>query len=72
VAAVQLNRLWQLRHNTADPWPGGSKMIYKSGIFGDVSSAFMSLLKNFGVRTGIRTSEETQRGVHDYRVLSGP
>jgi len=59
-----------------DPWPGGSRLIYKSGIFGNVDSAFMGLLQNFGGSAGIRVSEEAQRGAHtgphEYLVLSGP
>jgi hypothetical protein len=60
------------RFLVTDPWPGGSRLIYTSGIFGNVDSAFMGLLQNFGGSTGIRTSAEAQRGAHQYRVLSGP
>lgn len=54
-----------------DPWPGGSRLMYTSGIFGTVDSAFMGILE-FTASGNIIQTPAGQRGVHDYRVLSGP
>jgi len=54
-----------------DPWPSGSKLTYTSGIFGDVDSAFMGLLK-YSSRWDLIFTPVGQRGGHDYWVLTGP
>ena len=50
-----------------DPWPGGSKLKYTSGIFGNVSSAFMGTLYFDGKRL-----TNVAHGSHDYVVIAGP
>ena len=54
-----------------DPWPGGSKLTYKSGIFGNVNSVFMGLLEfsNNALSTPVSASGQQ---AHDYLVLAGP
>ena len=56
-----------------DPWPGGSRLLYNSGIFGDVNCAFMGLL-DFSQRGRniIATSPASMLGAHRYMVLAGP
>jgi hypothetical protein len=54
-----------------DPWPGGSKLMYSSGIFGNIDSAFMGLLK-FDSNANSIFSPAGFRGAHDYLVLTGP
>ena len=67
---------------TIDPWPGGSAMNYRSGIFDSSEntptlSKFMGTLK-LGMRTGqwaifgeILATPENHMGAHDYFVLNG-
>jgi len=56
-----------------DPWPGGSRLTYTSGLFGDVKSAFMGILEYFPSSGQIRTpSEHTPHQSHDYIVIQGP
>jgi hypothetical protein len=52
-----------------DPWPGGSRCTYTSGIFGNVDSAFMGTLENFG---DIVKTPSGSLGVHKYILLTGP
>lgn len=54
----------------SDPWPGGSRLAYQSGIFGTVDSAFLGLLIYDSNKDQIRTF--AQRGWHEYIVLEGP
>jgi hypothetical protein len=54
-----------------DPWPGGCKLNYTSGIFGDVDSAFMGLL-TYDDRWSLIYTPPGQRGAHNYWVLTGP
>ncbi len=56
-----------------DPWPGGSRLTYTSGLLGDVNSAFMGILEYFPSFDQIRTpSEFTPHQAHDYIVIQGP
>ena len=55
-----------------DPWPGGSRLSYTSGIFGDVDSSFIGLLSVRSNNLGIFTSEFQPLAAHKYLVLSGP
>lgn len=56
-----------------DPWPGGSKLLYKSGIFGDVESLFMGRLKVFNQGRLIVASPTNNHGSrHNYVLLTGP
>jgi hypothetical protein len=52
-----------------DPWPGGSRVNYTSGIFGNRESAFMGRLTFDGFRLG---TPPFKLGAHDYLVLTGP
>jgi hypothetical protein len=54
----------------SDPWPGGSRLEYKSGIFGTVNSAFLGLMIYDSAIDQIRTYN--QKGRHNYIVLEGP
>ena len=54
-----------------DPWPGGSRLMYTSGILGNVDSAFMGRLKFDPAANSIFTPAGS-RGAHDYRVITGP
>lgn len=53
-----------------DPWPGGSRLMYTSGILGTVDTAFMSVLEKF--QGSVATSAAASRGAHNYTVLTGP
>jgi hypothetical protein len=54
-----------------DPWPGGSKLAYKSGIFGIVNCVFMGLLEFSN--NALSTPASASAGqAHDYMVLAGP
>lgn len=52
-----------------DPWPGGMRLDYQSGIFGTCRSAFMGMLR-FDGRT--LESPPMHAGVHNYLVIAGP
>jgi hypothetical protein len=54
---------------TTDPWPGGSRSIYTSGIFGNVDCPFMGRLKYYGDQLATHPND---RGAHQYLVLKGP
>jgi hypothetical protein len=54
-----------------DPWPGGSRLMYTSGILDTVDSAFMGRLK-FDPDANRISTPAGSRGVHDYLVLTGP
>jgi hypothetical protein len=54
---------------TTDPWPGGSRSMYTSGILGNVDCAFMGRLKFTGDQLA---THQDDRGVHNYKVLTGP
>jgi hypothetical protein len=65
------NKDGKLRFLYIDPWPGGSKLTYTSGIFGNVQSVFMGILEFSG--GVLQTPASLSRGQsHDYLVLSGP
>lgn len=52
-----------------DPWPGGMRLDYQSGIFGTCKSAFMGTLRYDGQTL---ESPPMHAGVHDYLVIAGP
>jgi hypothetical protein len=54
-----------------DPWPKGSRLLYKSGIMGDVNSVFMGTI-NFMEGEGKIRSPDSVAGSHKYVILTGP
>jgi hypothetical protein len=54
-----------------DPWPGGSRLMYTSGILGTVDSAFMGKL-HYDPGANQMFTPAGGRGAHDYIVLTGP
>jgi hypothetical protein len=58
---------------TTDPWPFGSRLLYTSGIFGNVESIFMGQLQVFE-RGGLilSTPVNSHGSNHNYIVLTGP
>jgi hypothetical protein len=54
----------------ADPWPGGSRLTYTSGILGNVNCAFMGILEFTGSTLETPASVRANQA-HDYLVLAG-
>jgi hypothetical protein len=54
-----------------DPWPGGSKLTYQSGLMGAVHSIFMGSMSFFETEGKIRSADSAE-GAHRYVVLTGP
>jgi len=65
------SREGKLRFLCIDPWPGGSKLTYTSGILGNCPSAFMGILEFNG--STLETPASLSSGqAHSYLVVAGP